>query len=238
MAFKYHIICTTKLDLSVVLPVQCYPLSRTVNPLCTWFSAELCERGCTFRRPKTSNLKYRGCQTPSLKIVPQSDSLRYLAKKKEKVFSDSLSCVVGEENRLHTEEGWRWQCRKENKSDVFMLLTLRHLQIGSDTNGGLTLPGYRGSCLLLRPLPGIYTSDTHVLHVLWLPLLLVWKSKAQMRLILSWSGHFLRHIKPRTYWEEVPCDCRRGEASKHIVRAAEMSEVGAGHSLTSALTPH
>lgn len=72
---------------------------------------------------------------------------------------------------------------KENKSDVFMLLSLRHLQIGSDTNGGLTLPGYRGSRLLLRPLPGIYTSDTHVRHMLWLPLLRVWKSTAQMGLI-------------------------------------------------------
>lgn len=48
----------------------------------------------------------------------------------------------------------------------------------------------------------------------------------------------LGHFQPRTYWEEVPCDCRCGEASKHIVRAAEMSEVGAGHGLTSALTPH
>lgn len=51
-------------------------------------------------------------------------------------------------------------------------------------------------------------------------------------------GHFLRHFQPRTYWEEVPCDRRCGEASEHIVRAAEMSEVGAGHGLTSALTPH
>lgn len=53
---------------------------------------------------------------------------------------------------------------------------------------------------------------------------------------LVWT--FLRHPKPRTYWEEVPCDCRCSKASKHIIRAAEMSEVGDGHSLTSALTPH
>lgn len=41
-----------------------------------------------------------------------------------------------------------------------------------------------------------------------------------------------------TYWEEVPRDCWCGEAGKNIIRAAEMGEVGTGHSLTSTLTPH
>lgn len=41
-----------------------------------------------------------------------------------------------------------------------------------------------------------------------------------------------------TYWEEVPCDRRGGEAREHVVCAAEMGEVGAGHGLTSTLTPH
>lgn len=66
----------------------------------------------------------------------------------------------------------------------------RHLQIRSNTNGGLTLPGNRGSCLFLKPLPGIYPSDTYVRHVLWLPLLIVWKSKGQMGPILCGFGHF------------------------------------------------
>lgn len=36
----------------------------------------------------------------------------------------------------------------------------------------------------------------------------------------------------------MPRDRRRGEAGKHVIGAAEVGEVGAGHCLTSALTPH
>lgn len=89
------------------------------------------------------------------------------------------SCVLERKQTAHKERCY-WECRKENKSDVFMLLSLWHLQIGSDADFGSTLPGYRGSCLLLRPLPGIYSSDTHVRHMLWLPSLTAWTSKARM----------------------------------------------------------
>lgn len=74
----------------ILCPVKVWytrSVPRAVNPpLRTWFSAELCERGCTFHRPETSNLKSLGCQTPSLKTVQQSDSLQHLAKKKQRVF--------------------------------------------------------------------------------------------------------------------------------------------------------
>ena len=36
----------------------------------------------------------------------------------------------------------------------------------------------------------------------------------------------------------MPRDRRRGEAGEHVVRAGEVREVGAGHRLTPALTPH
>lgn len=65
------------------IPVQYWALLRTVNPLlCTLFSAALCERGCTFHQPKTSNQKSLGCQTPFLKTVQQSDSLQHLQIKR------------------------------------------------------------------------------------------------------------------------------------------------------------
>lgn len=47
-----------------------------------------------------------------------------------------------------------------------------------------------------------------------------------------------RPLQPLTYWEEAPRDRRRGEAAEDVVRVAEVREVGAGHGLASALSPH
>lgn len=101
---------------------------------------------------------------------------------------------------------------------MFTLFSLRHLQIGSDTNASLTLPGNRGSCLLLRPLPGIYKSDTHVYHMTQVPLLIVWKSKGQGWLLLSGFGHFYDTLSP------VPIE-RRCHVTAGVAKQANTSSV-------------
>lgn len=104
---------------------------------------------------------------------------------------------------------------------------------------------HRASCLYLRAFPGICTYDTG---------LFLWHRAISLRLFpaenkceivdrcwnncLLYTSDSLCFWMALTHWEQVPRDRRRGEAGEHVVGAAEVCEVGAGHGLTSTLTPH
>lgn len=100
----------------------------------------------------------------------------------------------------------------------------------------------RSFLFILRPLPGMCAYDTQEC-IVCLPLTSKWTQNVDV-LVMLWkcvivnTCLYLFPTNTLTYWEEVPRDRWCGEAGKHIVRAAEMGEVGAGYSLTPTLTPH